>query len=204
MRFHNSHEWRNNRKISDFMKNRLLAHRYFFFTQFKKCMCGRKEGQDSAASLFLTALYGVYYNVNMDVGYILWNEFVKSWKGTSKSTELSSHRFWSVILHSVYTKHKIPFDSIKDPPMKCHIMRVRTNFNSQDEFDFASQVPDSMLHRIPKENIVLQDYKRTRAVPFSHSCHHFGCWNSNWQKHQEKKIRIEGSQSCNKHQTKNS
>lgn len=148
-------------RISQFRKNKLSFIWNLFFTFFKRCLCGRKGGQDCTSHQFLTSLFGIYYDEHVDFGSILWYEFVESLKISTKDRELSSHRFWSVILESAYREKKIPYNVEEELQLVSLSLTIPSKLPDQNEFSFVGQIPETMLHRVPSDNPILHAYKAT-------------------------------------------
>lgn len=121
---------------------------------------------DSASALFLSAMYGVYYNADVDYGHILWTEFVESLKIRNRQTELSSHRFWSVMVLQAYTLNKIPFVVVPDETMEILQFSIPSKIIGLPSDKFCGRVPDSILKVItnPHQNAVLQSYLRAVGI----------------------------------------
>ena len=67
------------------------------FTLLFKGLSERVAGSDGAIKAFMNLLYDLYHGVNMDYGSILWTQLVQSLNSTSRYSEISCGRFWTLV-----------------------------------------------------------------------------------------------------------
>lgn len=86
------------------------------FTLFFKSISERVVGSDSACKLFYTLIYVLYAWVKLDCGTILWTQLIQSTVSTTRHSEISCARFWSVIVKGALTHFQVSLndDSVMD------------------------------------------------------------------------------------------
>lgn len=76
----------------------------FFFGITLQCLTGRSFGLDKEKLRFYLVMVGLYYGMNVDYASLLWVGLSSYVKPSKKTTKISSARFWSLILHEVYSQ----------------------------------------------------------------------------------------------------
>ena len=62
--------------ISKFKKSCLPPQWNGLFTVLFKGLSERSSGSDGASHLFLSIMYGVYNGINLDYGFVLWQQLI--------------------------------------------------------------------------------------------------------------------------------
>ena len=89
-----------------------------------KGLVERSGGFDTTSKGFLTLLYGLYNGINLDYGSIIWSQVVQSLNTTTRHSEISCGRFWTLI-----TKKDI--DSLEIPIMKDALLATIATFHTK-------------------------------------------------------------------------
>ncbi|KAI3790563.1 hypothetical protein L2E82_03685 [Cichorium intybus] len=89
--------------LSKFKKFDLPPNWNALFTILFKSFSERVTGIDTTSRLFYTIIYGLYNDINLDYGSVLWNQFVQSLTSSSRHSEVSCARFWSIVVHRAYS-----------------------------------------------------------------------------------------------------
>ena len=85
-------------RISGFKKNKRPTMWSCLFTILFKCLAERQTGTDSASKQFLTLLHGLFTDEPIDFGKVLCTQFCESPTSSTKDTEISMARFWSLVV----------------------------------------------------------------------------------------------------------
>ena len=97
--------------LGDLKKAKFLAPWHMAVHFVLRCLSGKTGGTDAIHKNLLRLLWGVYYNMNIDVGDILWSDFKQY--VLAKKAEVPSARFWAVLLNKIYATHSeiVPADN---------------------------------------------------------------------------------------------
>ncbi|KAI3700355.1 hypothetical protein L2E82_44981 [Cichorium intybus] len=134
--------------LSRFNKSGLPPYWNALFTILFKSFSERTSRTDNASKPFYTLIYGVYHDLNLDYGSILWNQFVKSINYKNRHSEISCARFWSIVVQRTLTKHDIHImtDSVMAAiPILPTSTFVKTN---SKDFEFIGSIPLEMTNRV--------------------------------------------------------
>jgi len=89
--------------VSRFRNANVPAVWSFFFTVLHRCLTGATTSVDQANTAFYKILHHLVYGSRINVGEILWDEFVKSFCKKAYGT-LPSPRFWALLTQFVYNR----------------------------------------------------------------------------------------------------
>ncbi|KAL7585778.1 hypothetical protein Lser_V15G44222 [Lactuca serriola] len=153
------------KKVSDFKKSKLPAVWSLLFGFILRGLTSRTGGLDAGPKELLSLMYGLYKGVKVDFATVLWGEFVDSIKHSKRATELSSHRFWGLIVSQAYEFHKIPIEVSEVPKMVVHQISIPTKVD-QSHFSFVGQIPEEMLSLIKCPNKILDQYRASLIIPY--------------------------------------
>ncbi|CAH1431384.1 unnamed protein product [Lactuca virosa] len=130
------------------------------FTLLFKGLSERVAGSDGASKAFMTLLYGLYYGINMDYGSILWTQLVQSLTSSSRYSEISCGRFWTLVTQWAMEKFHIPVmaDSLKSSIATFH--RTKIIVSDPTKFLFISLIPETMYHCVSGESKLIREYKK--------------------------------------------
>lgn len=124
------------------------------FNSFSK----RTTGSDSASKLFLTILYGLYSGVNLDYGSILWTQLVQSNLTMTRHVEISSARFWAIVVQRAFNLHHV---HVTEGSTIAHIQMFHTSnvtVSNSSWFVFIDSIPDEMLLHVPPSSEIIVAY----------------------------------------------
>ncbi|KAL7595028.1 hypothetical protein Lser_V15G29179 [Lactuca serriola] len=93
--------------VTKFKKSCLPPQWNGMFTVLFKGLSERSVRSDGASHLFLSIMYGIYNGINMDYGSVLWQQLIQSLSSTSRHSEISYARFWTLITKWVMDKYHV-------------------------------------------------------------------------------------------------
>nr|KAJ0197055.1 hypothetical protein LSAT_V11C700366830 [Lactuca sativa] len=108
----------------------------------------RSAGSDGASNSFMTVLYGLYNGLNLDFGSIIWQQLVQSLVSSSRNSEISCGRFWSLINNWAMDRLRVPImaDSLLSSIATFHTTKIIVA--DPTKFSFIGSIPEAMLGRI--------------------------------------------------------
>ena len=77
-------------------------------TLLHKGLGERVAGSDGSNRCFMTILYGLYNGLNLDYGSLLWSQVVQSLNFSTKHSEISCGRFWTIVTQRAISSLNIP------------------------------------------------------------------------------------------------
>lgn len=149
--------------LSKFKKPNLPPMWNGLFTLIFKSFSDRIIGSDSESKLFYNILYGLYYEINLDYGSILWAQLVQSTVSSTRHSEISCTRFWSLIVQRAITHFNIPM--IEGFIIPAILILHTSNFLIVDpkKFTFIGSIPEVMLNYAPADNTMINEYRSSLA-----------------------------------------
>ena len=84
--------------VSKMNKSRLPPRWNLLSSIVLRCFAERTSGSDNASKLLLTLIYTIYTNQNIDLGHIMWTQFFLSPNSSTRTTNISMARFWSIVV----------------------------------------------------------------------------------------------------------
>ncbi|KAL7601907.1 hypothetical protein Lser_V15G26951 [Lactuca serriola] len=145
--------------VTKFKKSCLPPQWNGLFTVLFKGLSERSVGSDGASRLFLSIMYGIYNGINMDYGFVLWQQLIQSLSSTSRHSEISYARFWTLITKWVMDKYHVPI--VAGAPMSSigtfHTTKIIVSDASK--FPFNGSIPETMYGDVPADNRIIQTYK---------------------------------------------
>lgn len=125
-----------------------------------KGLAERSGGSDTTSKGFLTLLYGLYNGINIDYGSIIWSQVVQSLNTSTRHSEITCGRFWTLI-----TKKAI--DSLEIPIMKDALLATIATFHTKkviisdpSKFLHYGMIPETMYRSVSEQSNVLADYRK--------------------------------------------
>ncbi|KAI3790935.1 hypothetical protein L2E82_04384 [Cichorium intybus] len=160
-------------QLSKFTKKSLPPLWNFLFTILFKSFSERTTGTDSASKLFYSLFYGLYHDINLDYGSILWSQFVESVNYKNRHSEISCARFWTIVVKRAIEQHHhhIMTDSVLAVIPTLSTTQFATT--KSEDFDFIGSIPITMLDRVPNGVHCIAAYRQIppsgiRAVDQTH------------------------------------
>ena len=92
----------------------------------------------------MTILYGLYHGNNLDYGSILLAQLIESLNSSSRHTEISCGRFWTIITQRAMEKFQVLVmaNSLKSKIATFHTTKIiLADFT---KFSFIGSIPESM------------------------------------------------------------
>ena len=148
--------------ITKFKKSFLPPQWNGLFTVLFKGLSERSAGSDGASHLFIMILYGIYNGIHLDYGSVLWQQLIQSLSSTSRHSEISYARFWTLITKWVMDKYHVPI--VAGSPMSSigtfHTTKIIV-FDAS-KFQFIGSIPESMYGDVPADSHIIRTYKEFR------------------------------------------
>ncbi|KAL7609410.1 hypothetical protein Lser_V15G12206 [Lactuca serriola] len=148
--------------VTKFKKSCLPPQWNGLFTVLFKGLSECSAGSDGASLLFITLLYGVYNGINLDYGSVLWQQLIQSLASTSRHSEISYARFWTLVTKWVMDKYHVPI--VAGSPMSSigtfHTTKIIVPDASK--FQFIGSIPESMYGDVPADSRIIKTYKEFR------------------------------------------
>ncbi|KAL7587460.1 hypothetical protein Lser_V15G39921 [Lactuca serriola] len=145
--------------VTKFKKSCLPPQWNGMFTVLFKGLSERSVGSDGASRLFLSIMYGIYNGINMDYGLVLWQQLIQSLSSTSRHSEISYARFWTIVTKWVMDKYHVPI--VAGAPMSSidtfHTTKIIVSDASK--FPFNGSIPETMYGDVPVDNRIIRTYK---------------------------------------------
>ncbi|KAL4584282.1 hypothetical protein LXL04_008878 [Taraxacum kok-saghyz] len=117
-----------------------------------RCFAERTTGSDNASKLLLTLIYAIYTNSNIDIGHILWTQFCSSPNSSTRTTNISMARFWSIVVDGALSKFvELRGDS---STQKAEISELQVNklqFVKDRVFPHCGEIPNEMWSVVPED-----------------------------------------------------
>ena len=145
--------------VAKFKKSCLPPQWNGMFTVLFKGLSERSSGSDCSSRLFLSILYGIYNGINVDYEFVLWQQLIQSLSSSSRHSEVSYARFWTLITKWVMDKYNVP--TVAGAPMSSigtfHTTKIIVSDASK--FPFNGSIPESMYADIPTDSRIIRTYK---------------------------------------------
>ncbi|XP_052626744.1 uncharacterized protein LOC128133385 [Lactuca sativa] len=109
-------------------------------------------------------LYGMYNGLNLDYGSIIWQQLVQSLLSSSKHSEVSCGRFWSIITKWAMDRNRVPImvDSLLSSIVTFHTTKIIVT--DPTKFSYIGSIPETMLGCISTASNILQQYRKRKVV----------------------------------------
>lgn len=116
------------------------------------------------SKLVYTLIYGLYHDINLDFGSIIWTQFIQSSFSSTHHTEISCARLWSIIVNRSLIHYRVP--QMQDSLMTDIPMLETTTFVMSDpkNFKFVGSIPEALLEKVPLDKPIIRAY---RTLPSS-------------------------------------
>lgn len=146
--------------MTKFKKSCLPPQWNGLFTLLFKGLSECSVGSDGASKLFMTILYGLYNGVHLDYGSILWQQLVQSLTSSSRHSEVSCGRFWSIVTKWAMDHFHVPImvDSLLSSIATFHTTNIIVIDPSK--VLFIGSIPTSMYACVSEASPVIQEYKK--------------------------------------------
>ena len=120
-----------------------------------KGLAERCGGSDTTSKGFLTILYGLYNGINLDYGLIIRSQVVQSLNTTTRHSEITCGRFWTLIT-------KKAMDSLEIPVMKNVLLASIASFHTKkiiisdpSKFHHYGLIPESIYMCVTAQSRVM-------------------------------------------------
>ena len=146
--------------VTKFKKSCLSPQWNGLFTLIYKGLAERVAGSDGANKGFMTILYGLYHGINLDYGCLIWSQLVQSLNSSSKHSEISCGRLWTLVTCRAIEHFQIP---IMADVLYSSIATFHTTIiiiSDPTKFMFIGSIPESMSRCVSSENNVIGDYRK--------------------------------------------
>ncbi|KAL4590759.1 hypothetical protein LXL04_003702 [Taraxacum kok-saghyz] len=117
-----------------------------------RCFAERTTGSENASKLLLTLIYAIYSGQNIDIGHILWTQFSLSPNSSSRTTNISMARFWSIVVDGALGKFKDLRGNDKTIMVEISELQVnKLQFVKDRVFDHCGEIPIEMWSVVPED-----------------------------------------------------
>ncbi|KAL7590355.1 hypothetical protein Lser_V15G35622 [Lactuca serriola] len=150
--------------VARFKKSCLPPQWNGLFTVLFKGLSERSSGSDGASRLFLSIMYGVYNGINLDYGFVLWQQLIQSLSSSSRHSEVSLARFWILITRWAMDKYNV---STADGAPMSSIVTFHTKkiiVSDASKFSFIGSIPESMYADVPADSRLIRTIKEFRQT----------------------------------------
>ncbi|KAL4568005.1 hypothetical protein LXL04_023605 [Taraxacum kok-saghyz] len=138
--------------VSKMNKSRMPPRWNLLVSIILRCFAERTTGSDNASKLLLTLIYAIYTNSNIDIGHILWTQFCASPNSSSRTTNISMARFWSIVVDGALGKvRELRGD---DKTVMAEISELQVNklqFVKDRVFKHCGEIPIEMWSLVPED-----------------------------------------------------
>ncbi|KAL4582285.1 hypothetical protein LXL04_006830 [Taraxacum kok-saghyz] len=138
--------------ISKMNKSRMSPRWNLLASIVLRCFAERTTGSDNSSKLFLTLIYAIYLNQNIDIGHILWTQFCLSPNSSTRTSNISMARFWSIVVDGALSK----FVELRgdDTTVMAEISELQVNklgFMKDRVFPHCGEIPNEMWSLVPED-----------------------------------------------------
>ncbi|KAL7598863.1 hypothetical protein Lser_V15G21253 [Lactuca serriola] len=146
--------------VTKFKKSCLPPQWNGLFTLLFKGLSERSTKFDGASKSFMTMLYGLYNGVHLDYGSILWQQLVQSLSSSTRHSEVSYGRFWSLVSKWAMDRPHVPImaDSLLSSIAMFHTTKILVTDPSK--YLFVGSIPASMYACVSDQSAIIQEYKK--------------------------------------------
>ena len=117
-----------------------------------RCFAERTTGFDNASKLLLTLIYVIYTNQNLDIGHILWTQFCLSLNSSTRTTNISMARFWSIVVDGALSKFKELRGDASTAMAEISELQVnKLQFVKDRVFPHCGEIPNEMWSVVPED-----------------------------------------------------
>ncbi|KAL7586246.1 hypothetical protein Lser_V15G38226 [Lactuca serriola] len=150
--------------VAKFKKSCLPPQWNGLFTVLFKGLSERSSGSDGASRLFLSIMYGVYNEINLDYRWVLWQQLIQSLSSSSRHSEVSLARFWILITRWAMDKFDVP---TADGASMSSIGTFHTKkiiVSDASKFSFIGSIPETMYGGVPSDSRLIRTIKEFRPT----------------------------------------
>lgn len=129
-------------------------------TILHKGLAERVVGSDGSNKCFMTILYGLYNRINLDYGSLIWSQMVQILNSSTKYSEISCGRFWTIVTNRAITTLQVPV-------MKDAMFSLVATFHTKKviiadpiKFLHVGSIPETMYHCVSMESNVMAAYRK--------------------------------------------
>nr|KAJ0199947.1 hypothetical protein LSAT_V11C600320930 [Lactuca sativa] len=146
--------------ITKFKKSCFPPQWNALFTLLFKGLSERSADSDGASKSFMIVLYGLYHGIDLDYGSIIYQQLVQSLHSSSRHSEISCGRYWSIIT-------KWAMDHLHVPIMVDYLLSSIANFHTTKiividptRYSFLGSIHNTKLACVSTTSTVLQKYRK--------------------------------------------
>ncbi|KAL7595628.1 hypothetical protein Lser_V15G29607 [Lactuca serriola] len=129
------------------------------FTVLFKGLSERSSGSDGASRLFLSIMYAVYNGVNLDFGLVLWQQLIQSLSSSSRHSEVSYARFWTLITKWAMDKFDVPTPAGASMSSIGTFHTKKIIISDASKFSFIGSIPETMYGAVPSDSRIIRTIK---------------------------------------------
>lgn len=149
--------------VAKFKKSCLPPQWNGMFTVLFKGLSERSSGSDGSSRLFLSIMYGVYNGVNLDYGLVLWQQLIQSLSSSSRHSEVSYARFWTLIPKWAMDKFDVPTAAGASMSSIDTFHTTKIIVSDASKFSFIGSIPETMYGDVPSDSRIIRTIKEFKA-----------------------------------------
>ncbi|KAL7618923.1 hypothetical protein Lser_V15G01055 [Lactuca serriola] len=149
--------------VAKFKKSCLPPQWNGMFTVLFKGLSERSSGSDGSSRLFLSIMYGVYNGVNLDYGFVLWQQLIHSLSSSSRHSEVSYARFWTLITKWAMDKFDVPTAVGASMSSIGTFHTTKIIVSDASKFSFIGSIPETMYGDVPSDSRIIRTIKEFKA-----------------------------------------
>ncbi|CAI9303671.1 unnamed protein product [Lactuca saligna] len=108
----------------------------FFFT---RCLYGSVDGHICSKIDLLIVMYGLFYDINVDYAYILWEDFLTFFPELKNKFLIHHPRWWSIIIHDVINNRNLTLEKTPKAHYHCTCELLCLRKKKRKHSDHASK-----------------------------------------------------------------
>ena len=142
--------------VAKFKKSCLPPQWNGMFTVLFKGLSERSSGSDGSSRLFLSILYGVYNGINVDYGFVLWQQLIQSLSSSSRHSEVSYARFWTLITKWAMDKFDVPTAAGASMSSIGTFHTTKIIVSDASKFSFIGSIPETLYGDVPSDSRIIR------------------------------------------------
>lgn len=114
----------------------------------------------------MAIIYGIHTCLNVNFRAVLWAQVIQSTLSTTRHSEVSCARFWSIIVEWAIDKLKIPMMTyaLLSTVSTFHTIGIIVANNSK--FSFVGSIPKAMFRDVPTASKILEGFRKLAPSGF--------------------------------------
>lgn len=112
----------------------------------------------------MTMIYRLYNGHNLDYGSLIWSQLIQSLSSSTKFSEISCGRFWTIITQRAITSLQIPImaNVLLSSVATFHTKKVI--IADPSKFSHVGSIPESIYRCVPPSSKIMEAYRKLRPT----------------------------------------